>query len=799
MPISVEELAAAIRPERTVLLFGSGSSIPSGAPSVGDIRTHLAKEFNLDAGDLTLAELAAIIEKRRNRSDLVASLRKLFARLRPTGGLLSIPLFAWRSIYTTNYDTLIEQSFSRARVPISVYASNFDFKVHDVPQALRLMKLHGTIDQDIADGHRSRLIITEADYDLAEEFREYLFDSLKADMAGTNLIIVGHSLADQDIREIVNRAVAISQKAANAGTIYLFAYRATPERAELYEGRGLKVCFGGIDDFSAALTKRGPMAVVVHAETGDPIDASPLLSPLVLDVQHALAAPANVSAMFNGWPASYGDVVAGNTFARSVVGSMEQQLLAGECFGAILLGAGGVGKTTAARQLLHRLTQKNFRGWEHKGDHRLLSEDWVRVAEYLERKGDDGVLFVDDADSHLFEVNALFDQLAGKNFGRLRVVLAAARNHWNPRVKSPNLFSKGKTYVLERLGASEITDLLRLVEVNGQVAALVDASFMGFSVGERRRRLEDRCERDMFVCLKNIFASEKFDDIILREYASLAAEYRDIYKHVAALESSGVRVHRQLMIRLLGIPMTTIPSVLEHLTDIVHEYTVDERDGIYAWRGRHSVIMGIIADYKFAESESFATLFERVVDAINPTFDIEVRTLRELCGIPTGIRRIADLRVQNRILAKMISVAPGERVPRHRLIRNLIEVSQFEQAESEIRLFSKDFREDGPVHRYRVRLAMERARGALGLLEEDRLVILERARELAVTGVRKFPGYKNMLFVYADVGIEIFKRTKKLDAFDDAMKEMRAAEQIVGDPDITRQIAYYERRVTGST
>jgi len=55
-----------------------------------------------------------------------------------------------------------------------------------------------------------------------------------------------------------------------------------------------------------------------------------------------------------------------------------------------------------------------------------------------------------------------------------------------------------------------------------------------------------------------------------------------------------------------------------------------------------------------------------------------------------------------------------------------------------------------------------------------------------------------MLFAYCDVGIEIFKRTKSLDALNDAMKEMRAAEQLVGDPDITRQIAYYERRVTGN-
>ena len=177
--------------------------------------------------------------------------------------------------------------------------------------------------------------------------------------------------------------------------------------------------------------------------------------------------------------------------------------------------------------------------------------------------------------------------------------------------------------------------------------------------------------------------------------------------------------------------MTTISSVLDNLAGIVKEYTVSERDGIYCWRGRHGVIMGIIAEYKFAESENFFDLYERVIESLNPTYDIEIRTLRELSTISTGIRRIGDREQQNRLLAKMISVAPGERVPRHRMIRNLIDTGKFEQAEAEIRLFTKDFGEDGPVYRYRVILALERARNAPGLLEEDRLVILERARVLA--------------------------------------------------------------------
>ena len=241
--------------------------------------------------------------------------------------------------------------------------------------------------------------------------------------------------------------------------------------------------------------------------------------------------------------------------------------------------------------------------------------------------------------------------------------------------------------------------------------------------------------------------------------------------------------------------MTSIPVVLTHLADIVREYTVDERDGIYGWRGRHAVIMRIIAEYKFAQTDSFVQLYERVIDALNPTFEIEVRTLRALCSIGSGIKRISSLDIQNRLLARMISVAPGERVPRHRMIRNLIDMDKFEQAEAEIRLFSKDFQEDGPVYRYRVMLALERARRSPGLLEEDRLVILDRARELAVGGVARFSGNKSMLRTYCEVGLEIYKRTKDASVLDDSMKKMKQAEELLGDPEISNQIRYYERRV----
>ena len=124
------------------------------------------------------------------------------------------------------------------------------FGIPEIPGALRLLKLHGSIDSDVADGGKSRLIITENDYELAEEFRQYLFTTLESDLIGTDLIIVGHSLSDPDIRTLITRVTTIRRKSGSGGSIYLFAYSPNLERAELHEARGLIVCFGGIDDFA---------------------------------------------------------------------------------------------------------------------------------------------------------------------------------------------------------------------------------------------------------------------------------------------------------------------------------------------------------------------------------------------------------------------------------------------------------------------------------------------------------------------------------------------------------------------
>jgi len=145
----------------------------------------------------------------------------------------------------------------------------------------------------------------------------------------------------------------------------------------------------------------------------------------------------------------------------------------------------------------------------------------------------------------------------------------------------------------------------------------------------------------------------------------------------------------------------------------------------------------------------------------------------------------------------MISAAPGERVPRHRLIRNLIASGDYDKAETEIRVFETDFSLDGPVYRYKVDILVARASKSPGLMREDRITILEEARDMGLVGMNRFALNKSLLAAYAEVGLEYYKMVGSYGVFDDAMSRLREAEEKLGDPDITRTISRLTRRIQG--
>ena len=165
--------------------------------------------------------------------------------------------------------------------------------------------------------------------------------------------------------------------------------------------------------------------------------------------------------------------------------------------------------------------------------------------------------------------------------------------------------------------------------------------------------------------------------------------------------------------------------------------------------------MGIVAEHKYYTENKRFDLFSRVIDAISPTYDIEIRSIVELCGVDKGLGSISDRREQNILLRKMLSVAPKERVPRHRLIRNLIALGEYDPAEIEIRLFERDFRLDGPAARYKIDLALSRVAARYIQLKEQ----LRDADGVAHDRVRRILSSRSLLRSYRrrvdDAGLTI--------------------------------------------
>lgn len=797
MPVEIDEVIENLNPKKTVLFFGSGSTIPSGAPKVSEIKSAYSTKHKLP-DDLDLSELSMLAELKSSRADIIKTLRDLIKPAKPAGGILDTPKYPWKSIFTTNYDKVIEQCYERASREICTISSNFDFKMQADDDVINLFKIHGTIDQDTCDGFGFPLVLTTRDYEHATDYREQLYDRLKGDLTGADMVIIGYSLKDPILADAIKRSAKLFSQSLSNNKIYLVLYEEDAFRASLFEELGINVCFGSVDSFFKKLNEKleKPVSQLPSQEEFILVEAGAQKATISI-LELADKRKADASGMFNGWPASHADIAAGMTFERDLVRNGIRLFETEGSMCLSIIGAAGVGKSTASRQILQALQRASFKCWEHMHENSLNSRAWHATATALRANGMVGALFIDDAHDHLHEINDLIDRLSADQNFSLKLLLATSRNHWSHRVKSSAYFTHGKEIRLSQLTESEIDRLLNLVDRQPAIQKLVEESFSGFSRTERRRRLVSRCERDMFVCMKNIFATEAFDDIILREYATLPLEARETYRYVAAMESSGVRVHRQLVMRILRTEAGSLERLLQDLDDIIEEYSIEPRLGIYGWKCRHQVISNIITDHKFGDEEKIIDLLDTVIDKISPTYRIEISTIRSLCNTESGVSRLFSRSEQNRLLRKIISKVPGERVPRHRLIRNMIDDGDFEKAETEIRLFHSDFGFDGPVQRYRVKLLLERARKTPGIMDEDRVTILSKAHALAQSGARRFPNNRSILSIYAELGIEIFRRTGAYNVFDEAITALKRLRDSTGDPDIERIITSYSHRIIG--
>jgi hypothetical protein len=245
---------------------------------------------------------------------------------------------------------------------------------------------------------------------------------------------------------------------------------------------------------------------------------------------------------------------------------------------------------------------------------------------------------------------------------------------------------------------------------------------------------------------------------------------------------------------MLNISASQVAAVLNGLSGIIDEFDIKPARGIYGWSTRHLVIAQKITEYKFSHIDDLTKLFDQVIDHINPLEPLELQSIRAICDTDYGIGRIGDSAIRERLYRRLVAIVPGERIPWHRLIREKLEQNDITESEYLIRDAADAAGTDSPIDRYKVRLLVLRSNVTPGISALDRLALLRKAFELAMTNTHRHKLDKYTYRELCTVALELHKRGENVAYIDEAISRMREGVALIMDPDLDRMLHHYENQ-----
>lgn len=218
-----KDLFSLVRSEQVSLFIGAGFSKEACAPSVYDLKKAILEEVhdtekkeshkNDSLADLSNFFVNEVHLGSRNR--LIRILHEAFdfkPKCMDDHKLLAkIPHF--KRIFTTNYDTLLENSYEQNEVQVVRNDADCAY----INKLFTVFKIHG----DFTDP--DSVVITADDYRqfFSANKNPIMWDLVKTEFATKNILFIGYSLEDDNILDII-RNVSEAQK-SNQNEMFLIA------------------------------------------------------------------------------------------------------------------------------------------------------------------------------------------------------------------------------------------------------------------------------------------------------------------------------------------------------------------------------------------------------------------------------------------------------------------------------------------------------------------------------------------------------------------------------------------------
>jgi len=206
---AAKRLAEALRSDRLVVLVGSGASGTSkdssgreytGLATPRQFVATIAKRRQYVDPTWDFVQACDEIFKRESRGFLEELLLKEYRRPEQFNTPPAHRILAWlpfASYLTSNYDQFLERELERVRRRPSVVITNEDLariQRNSVP----VIKYHGCVSKP------ESIVATTVDHEKLYDSRELVRQLITINLAKSNLLVIGHGLADTDLQQLLN-------------------------------------------------------------------------------------------------------------------------------------------------------------------------------------------------------------------------------------------------------------------------------------------------------------------------------------------------------------------------------------------------------------------------------------------------------------------------------------------------------------------------------------------------------------------------------------------------------------------
>lgn len=199
----VRDFSAKLASGLGTVFVGAGISVPSKLCTWASLLEPFAKTIDLrlnENDDLPQIAQFIVNENGNNRGPLIDAIRNGFTRTLINSYHESLRKTNLQTIWTTNYDTLLEDAFANFIKDVKTHDDAISRTIDN--HQIEIIKIHGCI----ATSKSSEIVITQEDYEDYFIKRPATANRLRNDLLNKSFLFIGHGYGDPNIKNILVQA-----------------------------------------------------------------------------------------------------------------------------------------------------------------------------------------------------------------------------------------------------------------------------------------------------------------------------------------------------------------------------------------------------------------------------------------------------------------------------------------------------------------------------------------------------------------------------------------------------------------